>query len=690
MTLDLTKKRNVALVGQGGSGKTTFAEAIFYSLGLTTRLGRVEDGNTISDHTPEEIRRRHSISTSILPFSYRDIQITLLDCPGYIDFIGEVVSALSAVESALIFINASGGIEGQAYHAWEIARAKGLATCIVVNQVDREDIDFKTIASQIQENFGKGCIPLFIPCGTGGRLTGVVDLLGRKLLKTESQKTVVTEIPEEISSLAEEFRFPLIESIVERDESLFEKYLSEEPLEEAELKKVLRNSIVAGDISPIVFASGQKFVGVEAVLGLIADFLPDPGAPGKIEGSHPGTGKVVERPLSVDAPFSARVFKVVSESRVGELTFFRIYSGKIRPGDTVENSVTGETEKISALLSMRGKERRELAEACAGEIVATVKLKNTHIGDTLCAKDQPIVFPKIEYPKPVSFEAIEVEDKNVLEKVSTALSKIHEEDPTLVAEMNEETRQLVVYGLGELHLQVVKEKLAERYGVKIEWTRPRIPYKETILGTSQAQGKYKKQTGGRGQYGDVWLRLEPYEAEFNFVDNIVGGVVPSRFIPAVEKGIIETIKAGVLAGYPVTGVQVTLYDGSHHSVDSSELAFKIAASMGFKKAFMEANPILLEPIYKLRISTPEQFVGDVMGDLNSRRGRVQRTIPGKGKFQIIEALVPLAEVYKYINTLRSITQGLGSYEMEFDHYEQPPPQIAEAVIAQARKVAEEE
>ncbi len=653
-------------------------------------MGRVEDGNTISDYTPEESRRHHSIYATPLPVTYREHHLILIDTPGYLDFVGEVVGALSVVESVVIFVNASAGLESQTFRSWDEMKEKKLAGAVFINQLDKPDTDYKKIVEEIQQSLGKSCIPLFIPYFEGGSLKGVVNLLKEKLYTREDKALKETDIPQELKDEVESYRFTLVESIVEQDEALFEKYLSEEKLTDEELMAGLRKGVESGEIFPILCGSAVSLVGIESLADVIVDLFPAPDFRGKITGEDPNTGKQVERPLSADAPFCARVFKAISEAHLGELTFMRIYSGKLRPGDSVYNSVTSETEKITAIISMRGKERRDLTEASAGDIIATVKLKDTHIGDTLCSKEQPIRLEKIVYPSAVSFEAIEVEDKSVLEKVSTALNKVHEEDPTLVVEMNEETRQLVVYGMGELHLQVVREKIAERYGAKIDWVKPKIPYKETITAVAQAQGKYKKQTGGRGQYGDVWLKLEPYkDSHFNFIDKIVGGVVPSRFIPAVEKGVVETMAQGVLAGYPVTNVQVTLYDGSHHSVDSSELAFKIAASMGFKKAFMDARPILLEPIYKLKIYTPEQFVGDVMGDLNSRRGKVLRSSStGSKTMQVIEALVPLAEVYKYINVLRSITQGQGHYEMEFDHYEEVPPQIAENIIAEAKKSAE--
>jgi len=678
-------KRNAALVGHGGAGKTTLAEAIFFSQGLITRMGKIQEGNTLSDYTQEEIKREHSIYSTVLPLTYRDHQITILDTPGYLDFVGQMVSALSVVDGAVICVNGATGVESQTVRAWEIANEHELSRIVFINQLDRSDADFRELSGEVREVFGKRCVPLVVPAGSGDKVEGVINILTRVCRIRKGKETVEVEVPSDLKDLVEELRFQLVESIVELDEKLFERYLADEVISDDELAEVLRRSTIAGEIVPVIGGAAQHLVGVTTLLNLIVDYLPAPDAKRRIGGYVPGTDKKAERPLTQDAPFAARVFKMATEPHLGEMSYFRIYSGKVRPGDTVLNANTDTTMKLSAIVAMRGKERRDLTEATAGDIVATVKLKDTHIGDTLCAREQPIVFPALTYPKAVSFEAIEVEDKAVLEKISSSLQRLHEEDPTLVTEMNEETRQLVVYGMGELHLAAAKEKVQERNAVKFEWTRPRIPYKETIRGKAEAQGRYKKQTGGRGQYGDVWLRLEPYkDGELNFVNKIVGGVVPSRFVPAVEKGVRETMRDGVLAGYPVTNVQVTLYDGSHHSVDSSELAFKIAASLGFKKAFAAARPVLLEPIYHLKIFVPDEFVGDVMGDLNSRRGRVQG-ITDSGRMKVVEADVPLAEVYKYINTLRSLTQGMGHYEMEFDRYEEMPAQLAAQIIADSNE-----
>ena len=680
--VEVGKKRNISLVGHGGSGKTSLTEALVFSQGVVTRLGKIEEGNTLSDHTPEEVRKKHSIYSSVVPFTFRGHQLTLIDTPGYLDFVGEMVSALTVSDGAVIVVNAQAGIETQTIRSWDYAAELGLARMFALNHMDKENAKFTEVVDALKEQFGGVVAVLAVPIGRAAAFKGVVNLLTRKAYIREGDKTTVGEVPGDMKDEVEAARFELVEKIVEQDEALFERYLADETLSDEELTKALGKAVCAGQVAPVMPTAATLVAGAEALLDAIVDLMPAPDDRGKLK-LQDKKGKEIELPVSPDAPLAARVFKVVGESKLGELTYFRVAAGKLRPGDTVYNSTQDEGEKISAIVSMVGKTRNDLTEATAGDIVATVKLKSTHIGDTLCAKEQPVLFPPIKYPRPVSYEAIEVEDKAVLEKVSAALNQLHEEDPTLRPEMNELTRQLVVYGMGELHLAVAREKIAERFGVKIEWVKPRIPFKETIKKAAQAQGKYKKQTGGRGQYGDVWLKLEPLpDSDFEFVDAIVGGVVPSKCVPAVEKGLLEVMAEGVLAGYPVCNVKVTLYDGSYHSVDSSEMAFKIAASMGFKKAFEDAKPILMEPIYKLQIMVPDEYLGDVMGDLNSRRGRVLG-VGGSGRMKVIEAHVPLAEVYKYINTLRSMTQGVGHYEMEFDHYAEVPAHIAESVIAEA-------
>jgi elongation factor G len=689
MSLPVEKKRNIALVGHGGSGKTTLSEAILFSQAAITRFGKVDEGNTVSDYTAEEIRKKHSIYSGILPMAYKGYQLNVLDTPGYLDFVGEMVSALTVCDGAVIVVNAQAGVESQTIRAWDYSVERGLARVIFVNHLDKEGTEYEATVEALRDQFGKAVAPFIVPIGEGPGIKGVVNVLTKESYIRADGKLTKGTAPESMAKEMEKLRFDLVESIVEQDEKLFERYLGDEAISDAELAAVLAKGTRSGNLVPVIAGVAATMQGVDPLLDAIIELMPAPDGRGKLKliGKD---GKPAELPVSPDAPLAAHVFKIVGESKLGELTYFKVGSGKVRPGDTVYNVKTGEAEKISALVMMLGKNRLDVTEAAAGDIVATVKLKFTHIGDTLCMKDQQFTFPPIVYPKAVSYEAIEVEDKALLEKVSSGLNHIHEEDPTLRPEMNDLTHQLVVYGMGELHLGVAREKLSERFGVKIDWTKPRVPYKETIGGTSSAQGKYKKQTGGRGQYGDIWLKLEPLkDKEFEFVDAIVGGVVPNKFIPAVEKGVVEVMAGGVLAGYPVSYVKVTAYDGSHHSVDSSEMAFKIAASMGFKKAFMDAKPILQEPIYKLKISVPDEYLGDVMGDLNSRRGRVLG-VSGSGKLKVVEANVPLVEVYKYINTLRSMTQGVGHYEMEFDHYAEVPPQIAQGVIESAKIDREEE
>jgi elongation factor G len=691
--VDIAQKRNVALVGHGGCGKTTLAEAMLFASGAINRMGTVSEGNTASDFAAEEVKRRISIWSTVLPLSFDGMAVNLVDTPGYIDFVGEMISSLRVADSAVIVVNALAGIETQTERAWDICQELGLPRAFFIAQVDKENASFERTLAELAERWGTRVAPLYVPVGNEKDLTGVVDVLAEKAYITKDGAMKEAAVPEDLKAKVADARLKLVESIVEQDEKLFERYLADEKLSEGELIPALRAGVLAGKIVPVLCGAAPKLIGVFPLLNLIVDALPSPAHRGAVKGVKPGTEKEDSRKPGPDEPFSARVFKVMNEPHIGELIFFRIYSGTVKPGDSVYNSTRDANEKITAVISMRGKQREDLTQASAGDLVATVKLRETRLGDTLCDKEKPIVFPPLSFPSTLNFEAIKVESKGDLEKVAAALNKIVEEDPTLKVHLDHETLQLQVSGMGELHLGVVASKLEAKTGIKVEWAKPKLAYRETIRTAASAQGKYKKQTGGRGQFGDVWLELSPMPMGqgFEFVNKIVGGVVPSKFVPAVEKGVVETMSKGVIAGYPVVDIRVTLYDGSYHSVDSSEMAFKIAASMGFKKAFMEAKPVLLEPIYNVDIIAPHDNMGDIMGDLNSRRGRVMG-MDSQGKNQVIKAQVPLSELYKYINTLRSITQGRGSFTMEFSHYEEVPSQLAQEIVAayQKEKAGKEE
>jgi len=686
MGVPIEQKRNVALIGHGGCGKTTLAEALLYAAGVTTRMGSIEDGNTVSDYDPEEIKRQYSIKASVLPFDYNNQRITLLDCPGYLDFIGSTISALNVVDAAIIVVDGQAGVEPQTRQAWETCESLGLPRMLFISGLDKDGSDFDATLGTLRQAFGKTVAPLLMTVGAQQQLSGVVNVLWRKAFIKSGDSISEQDVPADMQDRVEDARAELVESIVELDDALMERYMEDEAVSEGELTAALQAGCQRGAFCPVIGGSGKLQIGVRNLLELIEAALPHPGVRGKIDGTKPAGG-ADSRPLSEDAPLCGRVFKVNAEGQLGELYWIRLYSGVLRPGDSVYNSTTQESEKVPNLLVMRGKTREDITQAGAGDIVATVKLKSTGMGDTLCARDQQIILPAIEYPSAVAFETVEVEDKNDLEKAMAALNQFSQSDPTLRIIRDEETKEQVVYGMGQLHLDVASSFVKSKTGVELHWIKPRVPYRETITIEAKAQGKFKKQTGGRGKYGDVHLRLEPAErgAGFEFLDEIVGGVVPSRFIPAVEKGVIETMVAGPLSGSRVIDVRVAAFFGSHHSVDSDELSFKVAGSMAFKSAFEQANPIILEPIYNVTVWTPEEYMGDVMGDLNTRRGRVGG-MDQAGDVKKINAQVPLAELYQYINTLRSMTQGQGYYNMEFSHYEQVPRDVQNEIV-KAHKAA---
>lgn len=687
----LEKKRNIALVGHGGSGKTVLAEALLFATGTTTRMGKVEDGNTVSDYHAEEIKRKFSIFTSMVPFQFDGHQMNVLDTPGYQDFVSEMIGALAVVDGAVLVVNGQAGLESQAEKAWTYCEQFNLPRLIFISQLEKEGADYFRVLGELRGRFGSAVAPLVIPVGEQHGLRGVVDILTNKAYFVDGKSVKEEAVPSELSGQVSEMRAALVESIVETDDSLMELYLSEEPIPDEKLIATLRKSTLAGSLVPVIAGAGEKLIGVHPLLGVIRDLLPSPLHREKITGVKQEGGAEEVRRMDPGEPFCARVFKI-EESPMGVLTFFRIYSGKLKPGDSFFNPALRSIEKISTLIRMLGKNREDITEATAGDIVATVKLKDTKRDHTICDKDHPIILPPVKYPSPLAFEAIHVESKGDLEKISQGLQAFSHEDPTLYFEQDIETREMVLRGMGELQLDVYRAQVSEKFKVKFDFAEPKIPYKETIRATASAQGKHKKQTGGRGQYGDVWLELSPLPrgTGFEFQDAIVGGVVPGKFIPAVEKGVIEAMETGPLAGCKVVDVKVKLYDGSFHSVDSSEMAFKLAASQGFRNAFESANPVMLEPIYAVNITVPDTFMGDVMGDINSRRGKLQGVEALGGSQQSIKAHVPLAELYKYVNILRSMTQGRGSFEMEFSHYEDVPAEVANKVREAYKKSREAE
>lgn len=680
--------RNVGIVGHGGCGKTTLAEALLFTAGVITRMGKVEEGSTKSDYTEAEIERQISIGASMLHGEWQDYKVNIIDTPGYADFIGEVKGALRAVDNAVVVLRSVEGVEVGTEIAWGYAAEYDIPRLLFVTKMSHEHADFDKVCATAQERFGEGVLPFQFPVDQGEGFHAVVDLLRMKQLVYEPRgqgKPRQEEIPSELMDRAEALREALVERVAETDDALLEKYLEEGGLSREEIEAGLRRGVVERQIFPILCGDGAHNVGMDRLLDAITGFLASPVDWPNVVGTQLGTEEEIQVEVSPDAPMSAMVFKTISETHVGELSLFRVYSGTLRSGDEVLNATKEVSERIGQIYFLNGRDRAEIGSVVTGDMGALVKLKDTHTGDTLCSRQHPMVLRPPTFPEPVIRIAVSPKAKGDEDKINTGLARLHEEDPTFLFQVDGELKQTIISGQGELHLEIVVHKLKNKFGVDVELTEPRIPYRETLLGTAEARHRYKKQTGGRGQYGEVYLRLEPLPrgSGFEFVDAIKGAVIPGKFIPAVEKGLRETIVEGVLAGCPVMDVKVTVYDGSYHSVDSSELAFKLAASMAFKAGFMEAKPILLEPMYTIEVRVPEEFMGDVMGDLSSRRGKIQG-MEANGPFQVIRALVPLAEMYRYSTTLRSLTQGRGIHTRSFSHYEPVPHEVAQKVIEKAK------
>jgi len=683
----------VALIAHGGAGKTSVAEAMLYDAGVTERLGRTADGNSVMDHDPEEVRRQVSINASIAPVEWRGVKINIVDTPGYFDFVAEVKSSLRVVDSAVVVVDAVGGVEVGTELVWKYADEHGLPRVVYITKMDRENADFDKCLEGLRAAFGRNLVPLVLPVGAEADFRGVIDLVQEKVLTWEEGKgrEVKTEAlsPEQAEAVAAH-RDALVEAAAENDDELIMKYLEGETLTPDELKRGIRAGVLAGKLVPVLCGSGLKNIGVQPLLDLIREAAPSPVDRGAAKGRNPKTDAEEERAPAEDAPFSAFVFKTMADPYVGKLTLFRVYSGAVSSDSQVYNPVRGRTERIGQLFLIRGKQQEPVDRVGAGDFGAVAKLQETATGDTLCDEGSPVVFPPAEFPKPVYQVAVEPKAKGDEEKISMALARLSEEDPTLSVHKEPGTGETILAGMGELHLDVTTERMKRKFGVDVILNTPKVPYKETIRATVKAEGKYKKQTGGRGQYGHVWIEFSPEpDHDFVFEEKIFGGAVPKQYIPAVEKGLREAKEEGVLAGYPVTNFKAVLYDGSYHTVDSSEMAFKIAASMAFKKAMSEARPVLLEPIMNVSVLVPDAFMGDVIGDLNRKRGRILGMEP-EGALQVVRAQVPLAEMFTYAIDLRSITQGRGTFTMEFDHYEEVPPQVAQAIIEKHQAEKKEE
>jgi elongation factor G len=687
MTEKVESLRNIALVAHSGAGKTSLAEAMLYNSGVIKRLGRVEDGNTAMDFEPEELKRMSSISTGFHQYEWKKHTVTLIDTPGDQSFFSETRSTQQGADACVVVVDAVDGVKVQTEQAWEFAKEFGQPCVIFINKLDRERADFLRSFRDAAEVLEPKPIILQLPVGTEAEFKGIVDLIsGKAYVYDVAGKAQKIEIPADMQELVESEKENLIENIAEADDDLVERYLEGEELSEDDLRGALRKGTLAHTFTPVVCGSATKNIGIDFLANLIVDVAPSPVDRGRKTGTDPATGTEIERAPDPDAPFSGFVIKTLADPYAGRLTIFRVVSGTLGTDGNFYNASKETKERFNQLLTITGKEQKPAPGAGPGAIVAVAKLKETLTGDTLCDDSSKIIYQCVDpLPSLISF-AISAKSKGDEDKIFTSLSKLLEEDPALKLDRVSETKEILLSGLGQIHIETAVEKLKRKFNVEVVLNTPKVPYRETIKKKVRVQGKHKKQTGGHGQYGDCWIQMEPMPRGkgFEFVDAIVGGVIPKTYIPAVEKGIIEASQKGVLSGFLCVDFKVTLDDGSFHAVDSSEMAFKIAGSLAFKKAAEEANPVLLEPIMNVIITTPEDFMGDIMGDLNGRRGKVLG-MDSAGKNQIIKAHVPMAEFLTYAPDLRSMTGGRGMYTMEFSHYDEVPAQISEKIIEEVNR-----
>ncbi len=659
-------------------------------MGVINRIGRIQDGTTVSDYDRSEIERQMSLKIGVLNGDWNNTHLNVLDTPGYADFIAESKSALRVCDLALVVIDGVSGVEIGTERVWSFASEYELPRMILINKMDRSDAEPQTIVDVAKERFGRQVVPVQIPVNPGEGFDQIIDLINMRLIKYDEGQGTPSDIPAEMEDEALEKHSELVEAIAETDEELMEKYFSDGELSAEDIESGLKKAVRNLELIPVLFSDAYNGVGVSELLDVIVQYVPSPVHSVGLTFSTEDGEKTTLEPKP-EAPLASLVFKVIAEQHVGELTMLRLFSGKISPGMEVFNVNKNQTERIGQLYRLNGHNRDEVTEAIAGDIVALVKLRHTHTNDTLTVRNAPVSLPPIEFPEPLIAVSIEPKEKGGEDRMATGLSQLREEDPSLVFKYDPEISQSVLIAQGELHLGTILERLKTRFGAEVVTAQLRIPYQETIRGNAEGHHRHKKQTGGRGQFGEVYLRVEARQRGegFEFANQVVGGNIPSNFIPAVEKGIVETLDRGPLAGYKVVDVAATVYDGKHHPVDSDEVSFKLAASQAFREAFLKASPILLEPIYSVTVTVPEEYMGDVMGDLSSRRGRING-MDTDGHFQIIRAEVPLAELDRYSTTLRSMTQGRGMHLQEFLRYEDVPGDIQHKIVEEAKKAQDED
>ncbi len=681
--------RNIGIIGHGAAGKTSLTAAMLFDAGAVNRLGRVDDGNTVTDWEEEEIERKISISTGLAHCEWNKVKINILDTPGYRPFLGDTKLALRAADAAVVVVDAIAGVEVQTEKVWEFAGEFNQPRIVVINKMDRDNASFERSMGSLVEAFGRSLVPLQIPIGSEKDFAGVISLVTNRAYTYQrdgSGKFQEGEIPAQYRVDAESAREKLVEMVAESSDELMEKYFADGTLETADLVAGLKESVIRHAIVPVLCTSSSLNIGIPQLLGAIVDLLPSPARVGTFKVLDAKTGEPVQRALSSSEPYAAHVFKTIADPFAGRISLIRLYSGIMRSDTTYHNATKDRSEKFGPLQTLQGKSMTPVGEVYAGDFFVVTKLRETTTGDTFCDPSRAFLFPGTETPEPSITFAIEPKSRGDEDKISNALTRIAEEDAGIRYNRDPQTKQLLLSGSGQLHVEVTVAKLRKRYGVEVILKTPKIPYRETIRGRADVQGRHKKQTGGHGQFGDCWIKMEPLPrgGSFEFVDEIFGGAIPRNFIPAVEKGIVEAAQRGFLAGYPVVDFRVILYDGSYHSVDSSELAFKVAGSLAFKKAMEVADPVLLEPIMNVEIYAPQEYAGALTGDLTSRRGRLQG-MDMKRDTQIIKAQVPMAEMVSYAPSLTSMTGGRGSYHMEFSHYDEVPAHIAQKIIDEANK-----
>jgi elongation factor G len=685
---DAPSIRNIAVVGHGGAGKTTLVSALLYDTGAANRLGHTDDGTAVTDFDPDEIERKISLQTAVAYGEWKKTKVNLIDAPGYAVFVGEAMAALRVADAALLVVDALHGVEVQTEKDWSLAAELALPRVFVVNRLDRERASYERALASIEQTFGRGVVPIAFPMGEEKSFKGVVDLVQEKAyLYPEDEGTTfqTVDIPADYGVQARALRDKLVEMVAESNEHLMEEFFEKGTLPQADLLSGLKQAILAGKLHPVLPASAIHNIGANVVLDTIVDLLPSPADRGPAAGMHPTTKEPTSRNPTTAEPVSLFVFKTIVDPHAGQISLFRVYSGTLKADSHVHNIARDADERIGHLLLLEGKNQVQVPEIQAGDLGAVAKLKDTHTNDTLADKNFPIVYEPVHYPEPSTTFAIEPKTRGDEDKISTALHRLMEEDPELRIGRDAQTHEMLLSGMGQLHVEVTVGRLRKRFKVEVNLKKPRVPYRETIKAAAEGHGRHKKQTGGHGQFGDCKIRMKPLPrgSDFKFVDDIFGGSIPKNFIPAVEKGIQESRLRGYLAGYPMVDFQIELFDGAYHDVDSSEMSFKIAGSLAFKDAVAKCRPTLLEPVMNVEISVPEEFAGAVMGDLSSRRGRPQGMEP-RGSLQLVRAEVPLVEMLSYDGELTSMTGGRGSYHMEFGHYDEVPAHLQEKVIAAAK------